>query len=148
MFFIAQSFLSTTINPLERLYCIHFSLYFVRIWRHWILKKNNYSVINNFLSFNSYVCFEINAHGLLNLIFRCLEDKSFKYFLPWLFSSQACEGFFRNIRSLSTTFSTIVNCTVLESSQKVKRLEYLSQIQAHNFESVDNEKFFFHVQDI
>ena len=82
---------------------------------------------------------ELNAHGLLNLIFQCFENGTFQYFLPWQFSSQACEGFSRNLRSMSWTFSTIVNCSVLEAINKLKKIQILSDIYAYYHFSKQNE---------
>lgn len=100
IFYTMQAILSTTLKPLERVYCLWYSLFFIRMWRSWLSQKEGYSIVDNFISLNSYVCLEINAHGLLNLIFKCLEENSFDNFSPWSYSSQACEGIFRNLRSM------------------------------------------------
>ena len=133
IFFTMQSMLSTKLTPLERIHCAWFGLFFVRMWRYWLFKQKNYSYIHNFISMNSYVCMELNAHGLLNMIFRCLEENSFQHFLPWLFSSQPCEGFFRNLRSMTSTFSTVVNCSVLDALHKMERLQLMADINGFDF---------------
>ena len=66
---------------------------------------------------NSYICLELNAHGLLNLVLKCLDEKSFKYLLLWTFSSQACEGFYRNLRSMRSTFATEDNIKFLYNNE-------------------------------
>lgn len=53
--------------------------------------------------------------------------------MPPLFSSQPCEAFFRQIRSMSTTYSTIVNCSLLDVSliiHRIKKIQLQSDILA------------------
>lgn len=136
IFFAMQSVLSTKLNPLERLYCIWYGVFFMRMWRCWLSKQEEYySQVNNFISLNSYICLELNSHGMLNLIMKCLEENSFTRFLPWMFSSQACESFFRNLRSMSTTQSTVVNCNVSEAIRRLQKVQLLSDTNSSNFEA-------------
>ena len=96
---------------------------------------------------NAYESIEINAHSLLIAILKCIELDSFQTFLPWMYSSQPCESFFRALRSMRTTYSTIVNCTLLESLQKIRRLQLLGEILSHDFQEFD-EKIKFPRKDI
>ena len=48
---------------------------------------------------------------------------------------------------MSTTYSTIVNCTLLESLQKIRRLQLLGEILSHDFQEFD-EKIKFPRKDI
>ena len=125
--------LSSQLSPLQRVYSIWFKVFFMRMWRHWLFKQKTYSTVHNCISLNSYVCMELNAHGLLNLIFHCFEENSFDNFVSWLCSSQPCESFFRNLKSMSSTFSTIVNCSVLDAIHKLERLQHLADIKAYDF---------------
>lgn len=51
-------------------------------------------------------------------------------FLPWLYSSQPCEKLFRQARSMSSTFSTMVNFSLLETLRRLKRIQALHEISA------------------
>ncbi|CAF1150946.1 unnamed protein product [Rotaria magnacalcarata] len=59
----------------------------------------------------------------------------------WLFSSQACESMFRTARSMSGTFSSVVNFSVTEF---LRRAEKLSVLQTIKSEVESNPDFPFH----
>lgn len=141
MHYVIDSYLSKQLGILERLYRIWYSVYFLRYWRKW-LSDNGYSLQDNFISLNSYLCIEINAHALLNIIFKCLKNEDFESFLPCFFGSQACESLFRQLRSMSTTYSTVVNCSVLEALHKLRRIQLQEYVSVHQFHT-DGEKLFF-----
>lgn len=44
-------------------------------------------------------------------------------FTPHLFESQPCESLFRQVRSLSTTYSTVVNCSVKEFMERIRKIQ-------------------------
>lgn len=50
------------------------------------------------------------------------------------FSSQPCESFFRRIRSISTVFSTVTNCSTKEFLDRVKKIQLQSNISASDSE--------------
>ena len=83
---------------------------------------------NNFITENSYSCIELNAHSLIILLLTAC--KSGYTFLPWLYGSQSCEKLFRTLRSMSSTFSTVVNFGMLGVNGVLRRLHRL-QIQFH-----------------
>lgn len=56
-------------------------------------------------------------------------------FTPWLCSSQPCEKIFRQIRSMTSTFSTVVNFNLLSILRRLNRLQILNEI------STDLSKF-------
>lgn len=132
---VLESFLNVHLIPEKRIYKLWYSIFFLRMWRAW-LSNNGYSVTDNFISLNSYICIELNGHSLLNLVFYCIENECFDYFLPWLFSSQPCESFFRCLRSMSTTYSTIVNCSVLEAINRLRKIQLQEDITIYNFQEV------------
>lgn len=49
-------------------------------------------------------------------------------FLPHLMTSQPCESTFRSIRSISSTYSTQVNASMLEILHRLKRIQYQGDI--------------------
>lgn len=50
------------------------------------------------------------------------------YFKPHVFDSQACESMFRSFRSLTSTYSTVVNCTLKEATNRVSKIGFQNQI--------------------
>lgn len=58
-------------------------------------------------------------------------------FLPHLLSSQPCEAIFRQIRSLSSTYSTVVNCTVKEILGRINKISLQNDI-VKNLSSTSN----------
>ena len=74
------------------------------------------------------MCVEIIAHSLIYLITKFREENSPELFLVFLFSSQACESFFRLARSMTTTESTVINFTMKEFLSKVRRVDLLHYI--------------------
>ena len=109
---IRDSFLNKSLKPSERLVRIWRVVFFLRLWRRW-LKDNGRSEADHFITTNAYVCVEINAHLLLQIISGVIRGILPKDALRvWLTGSQACESIFRLARSMTSTFSTIVNFTM------------------------------------
>ncbi|CAF1653492.1 unnamed protein product, partial [Rotaria magnacalcarata] len=83
-----------------------------------------------FITNNAYYCIEINAHQLTYLALLVTEKK-----LPaeamniYLFSSQTCEGMFRSARSMSGTFSSVVNFSVQEFLNRAQKLSLLQKLK-------------------
>lgn len=128
---ISSSFLDCTISPEERLYRIWHALYFLRIWRQWILESSEYKLQNSFITSNAYICVELNAYFLIHLIVKLRDENKKEQFLPVLFSSQTCESTFRTMRSLTTANWTKVNFSLFELFHSIGRIELLTDIM-HN----------------
>jgi hypothetical protein len=111
MRFITLSWLDTTIAPLKRIYMMWYATFGLRKWRYHLSSSATYNVNINFISANSYLSAEICAHSLILIIVQLDKMKKPELFLPWLFSSQCCEEFFRAARSCSTFQSTQCNFT-------------------------------------
>ena len=82
-------------------------------------------------------CIELNAHSLIIFI-RTLRDhipNGSDYFLPWLLGSQPCESTFRAARSMTGTFSTIVNFSLLGFLQRLHGLQIQLQLETESFEN-------------
>ena len=106
------------------------TLFFFRIWRVW-LKKNGYNEADHFVSGNVYTCMELNCHMLLNLVYNVIKG----IFPPeslriWLSGSQGCEETFRMLRSMTSTFSTIVNFSIKGIIQRIHKLNHLSTVES------------------
>ena len=92
------------------------------------MKHELYSIEHNFVTLNAYICVELNAHGLYNMILHHIEIGTFKSFLPYMYGSQPCESSFRLLRSMTPTFSTMVNCDMLDAIFKIKKIERMCEI--------------------
>lgn len=125
---IVRSFLDLSLQPLERLRMLWFSVFLLRIWKQFILKsKKKYSLLD-FISGNCYSCIEINAHSLILLMLFLKERKLDHLFHPQLLGSQQCEHTFRQIRSFTSTYSTVTNSTLLEITRRISKIELQNQI--------------------
>lgn len=125
---IIDCFMDVNLTPVQRLRKIWFSLFLIRIWRAFILSNENYTLKNNFLSVNFYACIELNAHSLVKFMMYLNEINKPELFQPNLFQSQACENMFRELRSLSTVYSTVTNCTIKEATSRLSRIQYQNHI--------------------
>lgn len=117
------SYIDPNLTAIERVYKIWYAVFILRIWRSWIMKTKQYTLKNNFITLNCYTCIEINAHHLIKIIIQLRELNREDLFLPHFFSSQTCESFFRQIRSMSSTYSTVVNCSMLEILHRLRRIQ-------------------------
>lgn len=96
MHYILLAFVRKNTTVRDRIYCMWFCIFFLRIWRYWIFKHNTLKLSNNFISLNAYLCIELNGHAIiqLNRYFRDNPEIPNNMFCPWLFSSQPCEQLF------------------------------------------------------
>ena len=66
-----ERFLNKAMSPVARLYLIWKVVLFMKIWRTW-LECNELSESDHFIKNNAYVCIELHAHMLLNLVYNIL----------------------------------------------------------------------------
>ncbi|KAL4153941.1 hypothetical protein QTP88_001774 [Uroleucon formosanum] len=129
---ILLSFLDKSIALEDRIYKIWYSLYFLRIWRYSILNDQQFTLKNNFITTNSYSCIELSAHSLIILIKKC-RDNNYSLrpsmFIPWSYSNQACEEMFRTARSMTSTYSTMINFSMNNILKRLTRIQLLNSIQ-------------------
>ena len=126
------SFLNKEMSPAKRLEEIWYAVIFFRYWRNWILLHPKFNLKNNFITNNAYTCVEVNAHSLLSLVLN-LRDQlpgNNKSFLPWILGSQSCEKTFRALRSMTGTFSTIINFNMLGLLRRMHKLQILEKLQS------------------
>ena len=76
---------------------------------------------------------ELNAHNLLYMVCLVKQQHLPKQALAniHLFNSQSCESLFRDARSFSSTFSTMVNFTVRNFIRRSQKLSVLNELK-HN----------------
>lgn len=94
-----------------------------------------------------YTCIELNAHALVKKIliedsskdnFRCDRNQ---IFFPNLLASQPCESTFRQVRSFTSTFSTVVNCNMLEIIHRIKKIQLQNDIINASNEKIKFPRF-------
>ncbi|KAK3907294.1 Hydroxysteroid dehydrogenase-like protein 2 [Frankliniella fusca] len=66
--------------------------FFLRFWKLWLKNHKSYTM-ENFVTANLYVCIEIIAHTLTIILMKFRDNLFPQFYLPSLFSSQACESF-------------------------------------------------------
>ncbi|XP_044758739.1 uncharacterized protein LOC123316627 [Coccinella septempunctata] len=112
----------------ERVFRIWYSIFFLRIWRAWIKNHAEYTLQNNFITLNAYTCIELNGHMLIKVIklFQADETLATNLICPWLFSSQPCEGLFRAARSITSTYSTVINFSIKEFLDRIERITFMN----------------------
>lgn len=125
---ITESYMDSKLSPLERVRKIYYPLYIIRMWRHSVLESKKYTLKENFLSANCYNCIELNAHSLVKIMLHLKKTKRESLFLPHLMSSQPCESTFRQFRSLTSTYSTVTNCTVKEALSRISKIQIQNDI--------------------
>ena len=59
---IVNSYLDKQLSLLRRIEEAWFALFFARYRRQWIVCYKKYSLETNYISLNSYICIELNAH--------------------------------------------------------------------------------------
>ena len=129
-----DGFLDKQISINNRIHKVWYTVFFLRYWRQWVRLNKAFTIKNNFITANTMSCIELNAHSLIIFI-RTLRDhipNGDNYFLPWLLGSQPCEGTFRAARSMTGTFSTIVNFSLLGFLQRLHRLQIQLQLETES----------------
>lgn len=128
--------MSKELDPLSRIEEAWFAVFFVRYWRKWLTTctHGQYTLTNNFITLNAHVCIELNAHALVNslIILRDQMPHLNSSYLPWLLSSQTCERTFRAARSMSSTFSTMINFSTLGLLKRLHKLQIQIELQSES----------------
>ena len=86
--FVIDSYLDYDLDPLSRIENLWYVVFFVRYWRKWILLNHRYTLRDNFITPNAYMCIELNAHALITFLLTIRDHvKNDSCFLPWLLGS-------------------------------------------------------------
>lgn len=125
---IIDSYMNANLSPRERLQKIWYPLFIIRIWRDNISKSKIYNLKDNFLTTYCYSCIELNANSLVQLMLYFKSNNIEELFLPHLFSSQQCESIFRQFRSLTSTYSTVTNCSVKEAISRISKIQLQNDV--------------------
>lgn len=125
---LIHAFDDRQLSPTQRLEKMWYSVFMVRIWRKSIMDNPKLILKNNFMSLLSYYCIEQNAHGLILILSFLKRNNLTHLFFPYMFCSQPCESFYRQIRSLSNVNSTVVNFSTKEILNRISRIQLMSDI--------------------
>lgn len=155
-----NSFMNVKITSSERISLLWSSVFFFRAWRSWInaceekitiegKSKNYYNLKDNFISVNCYTCIELDAHALVKKVMAEESDSdsdsegsySNHSFIPNLYSSQPCESVFRQMRSITSTYSTVVSCNMLEMIFRMKKIQLQNDIISDSKEEIKFPRF-------
>lgn len=129
---VISAYMAPNLTPLERIRKIWHSLFLIRIWRGYVLSTKNLTLKKNFWTQYCYICIELNAHSLVLLLLHMKKNDMSKLFKPDLFSSQPCESLFRTVRSFTSTYSTVVNCSVKEILERMNKIQLQGDIATQN----------------
>jgi hypothetical protein len=96
----------------------------------------NKEINRYFITRPAYLSVELNAHNLLYMVLLVKQKHLPKQALNsiHLFNSQACKSLFRDVRSLTGTFSTKVNFTGKNVLRRSQKLSILSQLKYNQSE--------------
>lgn len=125
---ITRSFLDTDLKPLDRIFLMYHSVYFLRIWKNWIKSSRCHNLKANFISHNAHTCIEMNAFHLIGLIKKFRSENMPQLFLPTIFDSQTCEKTFRQLRSMGTMDFTRINFSIYDLVHMIGRIEIQNEI--------------------
>lgn len=125
---ITYSFLDFELSPLDRLFRMFRSVFFLRIWHKWIKSSPSYTVKHNFISHNAYACIELNAKSMLELMKQFRDESMPQMFLLTMFDSQTCEKAFRQFRAMGTTNFIRINFSLYDLLHMVGKIEVQNEI--------------------
>lgn len=124
--YFIDSYMDLRLMPLQRVYKCWYSVFFIRLWRDSIYENKQLTLKENFITTNTYNCIELNAHSLILCIIQLKEHNMPHFFWTNYMQSQACESIFRQLRSFTTTYSTVANCSVKEILQRINKIQFQS----------------------
>lgn len=129
---VYSAFEDEKLQPLERVKKLWRSLFLVRIWRKFVLSSSALTLKGNFMSTNCFYCIEQNAHSMV-FILRYLRNEQLAHlYSPPTYSSQPCETFYRQLRSLTPIGSTVVNCDTKGILDRISRIHLFNEISNDN----------------
>lgn len=125
---VIDAFMDQSLGPMQRIRKMWYSIFIIRIWRQFIMLQKKYKLKDNFLTSNCYACLEINAHSMIMCMLHLKQTNRSDLFLPHLFESQPCESLFRQLRSFTSTYSTVTNCTIKEAMSRISKIQLQNDI--------------------
>lgn len=75
-----DAYMNYSLSPLERVSKLWYSMFLVRLWRHFVLGHKSLTLKQNFIRPNTYSCMEQNAHSMVLILLR-LKEKTNRVYL-------------------------------------------------------------------
>lgn len=99
--------------------------------------------MKDFMPLPTYISFELNAHGMVNL-YCMLRDSNLleEFHHVNLETSQGCEELYRLLRSFSPVFATKINVSVKECQSKMTKLNAMTEIKHRLADDSKWQRFF------
>ncbi|CAF3433717.1 unnamed protein product [Rotaria socialis] len=136
---VALAYIDHNTSIIDRIYHSWLAVFICRIWQTWLhlVHKEDISAAhsqmskeNLFITVPAHFSIEMNAHSLVAI---CLlvhqQDLPISTLRFPNYHSQSCEATFRNSRSMSGVFSTVVNFTTEQFLKRAGKLSVLADIQ-------------------
>ena len=159
---IRLAYIGKTTKITDRIFHAWVAVFIFRFWSMWInqMEKKDLDLILSrfsdfnitskkqkikakrqyFITYQSYISVEINAHSLVHLAVLVSEGQLPPEALnPCLQNSQTCESTFRSARSISSMSSVGVNFTVSQFLARISKLSILQHIKSNT--SQNNLRF-------
>ena len=96
----------------------------------WLKCDKTYPLMTFFIFLNSYMCAEILAHSLINIIVKLKADNKPQLLATWLMNSQNCEIYFKALRYFTSVGSTRTNLNLSEViDERDPKVTYFSKIE-------------------
>lgn len=131
---VIDAYTNVGLSATERIEKMWYSVFIIRFWRQYIHSTKGLTLKNNFLSSYCYACIELNAHALVLMALHLTEIEQPRQFMPCLLGSQPCELLFSQARSFTSTYSTVVNCSVKEFIRRISKMQLQNDI-SHSLSS-------------
>lgn len=125
---LLAAFMDGTLSPGDRIKKLWYVVFITRIWRNYVQSRSGSTLKKNFMSTFCYYCIELNAHSMVFIQMFLGKNNATDLFKPDMLSSQPCEQFYRQIRSLTTTYSTVTNFSVKEICDSISRIQLQNDI--------------------
>ena len=136
---IVLAYVEHDTSIIDRIYHSWFGAFLCRIWQTWlhvvdeteISKSHSDEQIKDmFITTPAHFSVELNAHSLLGICLLVAQRKLPESALSISnYHSQSCESTFRLTRSMSGSFSSIVNFTIEQFLKRAGKLSVLTEIQ-------------------
>ena len=115
------------------------AVFLCRIWLTWLQVVDERAIprdLSNkkkddlFITIPAHFSIEINAHSLLAICLLVRQNELPRSALAiWKYSSQPCESIFRLTRSMSGSFSSVVNFTTDQFLKRASKLSVLNELE-------------------
>ncbi|CAF1682398.1 unnamed protein product [Rotaria magnacalcarata] len=136
---VALAYIDHNTSIIDRIYHSWLAVFICYIWQTWLHlvhkediseSHSQMSKENLFITVPAHFCIEMNAHSLVAI---CLlvhqQDLPISALRFPNYRSQSLEATFRNSRSMSGVFSTVVNFTTEQFLKRADKLSVLADIQ-------------------